>query len=137
MSEELQVSGIVDVRQSEIALLLEAGHLLMEMRKFKEAEEVFQGVSALVPHSEIPLICMGNLAFSLGQKDRALRFHNEALKRVPDSALGHAHRGEVLLFMKKPTEAKEALERSLSIESDGPSALFASSLLDAIAAEVL
>ena len=137
MSQDPIVSGIVDVRQSEVALLLESGHLLMEMKKFKEAEEVFLGVAALVPHSDVPLICMGNLAFSQGQKDRALRFHNDALKRVPDSALAHAHRGEVLLFMKKNEEAKQALSKAIELEGDGPAALFANSLLDALAAEVI
>jgi tetratricopeptide (TPR) repeat protein len=137
MSEEHIISGIVEVRQSEVALLLESGHLLMEMKKFKEAEEVFLGVAALIPHSEVPLICMGNLAFSQDQKDRALRFHNDALSRVPDSALALAHKGEVLLFMKKHTEAKDALQKAIAIESEGPAAIFANSLLDVLAAEVL
>jgi len=137
MSEEFIVSGLVDVPQSEVALLLESGHLLMEMKKFKEAEEVFLGVAALVPHSEVPLVCMGNLAFSLGQNDRALRFHNEAITRAPDSALAIAHKGEVLLFLKKTDEAKAALEQAVSLDSEGPVAIFANSLLDALAAEVL
>ena len=109
----------------------------MEMKKFKEAEEVFMGVAALIPHSDVPLICMGNLAFSQGQKDRALRYHNDALSRVPDSALAHAHKGEVLLFMKKNSEAKTSLEKAIELEPDGPASLFANSLLDALAAEVL
>ena len=117
MSEEFIVSGLVDVPQSEVALLLESGHLLMEMKKFKEAEEVFLGVAALVPHSEVPLVCMGNLAFSLGQNDRALRFHNEAITRAPDSALAIAHKGEVLLFLKKTDEAKAALEQAEEAEA--------------------
>ena len=137
MSEELIVSGIVDVRQSEVALLLESGHLLMEMKKFKEAEEVFMGVASLIPHSDVPLICMGNLAFSQGQKDRALRYHNDALSRVPNSALAYAHKGEVLLFMRKNSEAKLSLEKAIELEPEGPAAVFANSLLDALAAEVL
>jgi predicted Zn-dependent protease len=137
MSEEPIVSGIVDVPQSEISLLLESGHLLMEMKKYKEAEDVFLGVAALVPHSEVALVCMGNLAFSQGQNDRALRFHKEAASRVPDSAFAMAHQGEVLVFMKKNAEAKAALEKAVSLDPDGPVADFANSLLDALAAEAL
>lgn len=131
------VQGLISVAQSEIALLLEAGYLYMEMQKLKEAEEIFAGVAALVPHSDVPLICLGNLAFSQGQFDRALRHHKEALQRVPDSALAEAHKGEALIFLKKKDEARKALNRAASLDPDGPAGAFAKSLLDGLAAEVL
>jgi tetratricopeptide (TPR) repeat protein len=137
MSEPVIVQGLIPVQQGEIALLLESGYLYMEMQKFKEAEEVFSGVAALVPHSEIPLICLGNLAFSQGQFDRALRHHKEALQRVPDSALAEAHKGEALLFLKKKDEARDALNRAVSLDPEGPAGAFAKSLLDGLAAEVI
>lgn len=137
MSESVIVEGLIPVPQTEVALLLESGYLYMEMQKFKEAEEIFSGVAALVPHSDVPLICLGNLAFSQGQYDRALRFHKEALTRVPDSALAEAHKGEALIFLKKNNEAREALNRAVSLDNDGPAGTFAKSLLDALAAEVI
>jgi tetratricopeptide (TPR) repeat protein len=137
MADPVIVHGIVDVPQAEIALLLESGHLLMEMQKFKEAEEIFAGVAALVPHADVPLVCLGNLAFARGQKDRALRFHKEALQRQPESALALAHKGEVLIFMKKLGDAKADLERAAALDPEGPSGDFARSLLDALAAEVI
>lgn len=137
MSEPVSVDGIIPVLQSEIALLLESGYLYMEMQRFKEAEEIFAGVAALVPHSEVPLICLGNLAFSQGRFDRALKFHREALQRAPESALAQAHQGEALLFMKKRAEAKKALEKAVEMDPDSEAAAFAKSLLDAAAAGVV
>ena len=137
MSEPIVVEGIIPVPQTEIALLLECGYLYMEMQKFKEAEEVFQGVAALVPHSEVPLICLGNLHFSQGRFERALKFHKDALQRRPDSALAQAHVGEALLFSKKRAEAKTALEKAIAMEPEGDAAAFAKSLLDAAAAGVI
>lgn len=137
MSEPVIVEGIVPVPQTEIALLLEAGYLYMEMQKFREAEEVFDGVAALVPHSDVPMICLGNLAFSQGQYQRALKFHREAAKKVPDSALAHAHQGEALLFLKKRKDAKAALDKAVELDPDGPAGAFAKSLLDGMASEVI
>ena len=137
MSDPVVVEGLVSVPQTEVALLLESGYLYMEMQKYKEAEEIFSGVAALVPHSDVPWICLGNLAFSQGQYDRALRHQKEALQRVPESALAEAHRGEALIFLKKKDEAREALRRAASLDPDGPAGAFAQSLLDALAAEVV
>jgi len=137
MTEQVVVQGIVEVAQSEIALLLEAGYLYLEMQKYKEAEEVFAGVAALVPHSDVPWVCLGNLATSQGKYDRALKHHKEALKRQPESALAEAHQGETLIFLKKRDDARAALKRAVSLDPDGPSGAFAKSLLDGLAAEVI
>lgn len=137
MSDPVQVEGLIEVQQTEIALLLEAGYLYMEMQKWKEAEEVFSGVAALVPHSDVPLICLGNLAFGQGQYQRALKFHKEAAQKVPESALAHAHQGEALLFMGKRDEAKKMLDRAIELEPGGAAAEFARSLLDGVAAGVV
>ncbi|MBK6688578.1 MAG: tetratricopeptide repeat protein [Deltaproteobacteria bacterium] len=137
MADRVMVAGLIDVPQTEIALLLESGYLYLEMQKHKEAEEIFAGVAALVPHSEVPLICLGNLHFSQGRYDRALKFHKDALVRNPKSALAQAHTGEALLFMQKRPEAKKALEKALELEPDGAAAEFAKAMLDGMAAGVV
>lgn len=137
MSDPVQVEGLIEVPQTEIALLLEAGYLYMEMQKWKEAEEIFSGVVALVPHSDVPLICLGNLAFGQGQYQRALKFHKEAAQKLPTSALAHAHQGEALLFLNKREDAKKMLDKAVELEPDGAAADFARSLLDALAAGVI
>lgn len=134
---ERMVQGLVEISSDEIAILLESGYLYMEMQKPREAEEVFAGVAALVPHSEIPLICLGNLYFSQGRFERALKFQRDALKRNPNSPLAQAHAGEALLFLNRRPEAKAALEQAIAMDPDGDAAGFANSLLDAMAAEVV
>lgn len=123
--------GLIDVPQPEAALLLEAGYLYIEMGKPKDAEEVFTGVAALLPHSDVPLVALGNLEFAQGRFQRALKFHQDALKLKPDSALAQAHVGEALLWLKKTDEGVKALKRAIELEPDGMPAKFARSLLDA------
>lgn len=131
------VDGLTPVPPEQVALLLEAGYLYMEMQKPKEAEEVFLGVAALVPSSEIPLICLGNLFFSQGRYERALKYHRDALNKNSSSALAQAHVGEALLFLERRGEAKTALEAALGLEPEGPAADFANSLLDGMASGVV
>lgn len=135
MVDEETVAGLVEVPRTEVALLLECGLLYVEMNRPREAEEVFSGVAALIPASEVPLLCLGNLYFSQGKYERALRFHRQALDKRPDSSLAQAHVGEALLFANKRKEAKAALERAVDLGGDGVE--FAEALLDAMAAEVV
>jgi len=125
------VKGIVDVPQNEIALLLEAGYLLMELGKWKEAQDVFGGVNALVPHSDIPLIALGNLHFAQGKFQAALKSHKEALGVAPKSSLARAHVGESLMFLRRFDEGKDELEKAIGQDPNGIAAEFARSLLDA------
>lgn len=137
MDDSVTVEGLIPVPQTEIALLLESGYLYMEMQKLREAEDVFAGLAALVPHSEIPSICLGNLFFSQGRFDRALRFFREAVKKNPESALAHAHVGEALLFTQKREDARAALEKAVAMDPEGDAGAFAKSLLDGAAAGVV
>jgi tetratricopeptide (TPR) repeat protein len=103
----------------------------MEMGKPRDAEEVFAGVAALLPQSDIPLVALGNLEFSQGHFQRALKHHQEALKVKPTSALAQAHVGEALLWLKKGEEGVGALKKAIEMEPGGASAAFARALLDA------
>lgn len=126
--------GLIELPQPEAALLLEAGYLFMEMGKHKHAEDVFVGVAALLPHSDVPLVALGNLEFAQGRFQRALKCHQEALKLKPTSALAQAHLGEALLWLKKTDEGKKALQKAMELEPGGMPATFAKALLDAHAA---
>ena len=131
MPDVEMLKGLIELPQPEAALLLEAGYLYMEMGKPKEAEEVFAGVAALLPHSEVPLVALGNLEFSQGHFQRALKHHQEALKVKPTSALAQAHVGEALLWLKKSDEGRAALEKAIDMDPSGAPAQFARALLDA------
>ena len=130
MSDEI-LKGLIDVPQPEAALLLEAGYLYMEMGKHKDAEEVFAGVAALLPHSDVPHVALGNLEFAQGRFQRALKHHQDALKLKPASALAQAHVGEALLFLKKTDDGVKALRKAIDMEPSGMPATFAKALLTA------
>jgi tetratricopeptide (TPR) repeat protein len=125
------IKGLIDVPQPEAAMLLEAGYLYMEMGKPKDAEEVFAGVAALLPHSDVPLVALGNLEFAQGRYQRALKYHQDALKTKPASALAQAHIGEALLWLKRADEGVKALKKAIELEPDGMPATFARALLEA------
>lgn len=131
MAANVTVKGLVDVPQDEVALLLESGYLLMELGKWKEATEVFGGVSALVPQSDIPHIALGNLHFAQGKFQQALKCHKEGLTAAPTSQLARAHVGESLMFLKKYEEGKTELEKAIEQDPESPAAVFAKSLLEA------
>lgn len=125
------LGGKLTIPQREVALLMEAGYLLMELDKYAEAEEVFQGVASLLPHSDVPHLALGNMYFSQGRWAQALKSHRQALKLNDKSALAHAHIGEVLLFQRKQDEALVELNKALEFDADGPAGALAKSLLEA------
>lgn len=125
------LKGLIDVPQPEAALLLEAGYLYMEMGKHKDAAEVFEGVAALLPHSDVPLVALGNCEFAQGRYQRALTHHQAALKLRPASALAHAHVGEALLWLKKTDDGLKALHKAIELDPGGMPASFAKALLSA------
>lgn len=125
------VHGLVDVPQEEVAVILEAGYLLMELGKWKEAQEVFAGAAALIPHSEVPHLALGNLFFAQGKFSQALRCHKDALGVVGDCQLARAHVGECLMFLKKFEEGQTQLQGAVDQDPHSVAAKFAQSLLDA------
>jgi tetratricopeptide (TPR) repeat protein len=127
----LENTLIPDVPQPEAALILEAGYLYMEMGGLKEAEEIFEGMAALLPQSDMPRVALGDLFFAQGKFQRALKFHQEALKVRPESAMAQARVGEALLWLKKTDEGLEALNKAIEMEGDGPGGQFAKAVIEA------
>jgi predicted Zn-dependent protease len=132
MSEQTElINGLIDVPQHEVGLLMEAGYLFLELGAPKKALDVFQGVAALVPTNEIPMIALGHLAFSQGKFEQALKYNEDALKRNPNSTLAKAHKGESLMFMGKHQEAMAILKSVLSEDTSGVTRGFVQALIDA------
>lgn len=126
-----EIAGLVPVQRTEAALLLEAGYLYLEMGKFAEAQAVLQGASALLPHSEVPRVALGNFFFARGDHRKALAEHRAAQKLAPKSALPHAHAAEALFFLGNAKEAVAECQKALELEKKGPGAELAQALLDA------
>lgn len=123
--------GLIDLPRRDVALLLETGYLLMEFRKFKEAEEVFTGVSVLLPKSEVPHMALGNLFFSQAKFDQAMKAHQKAHDLRPEVGLPLAHLGECLFALHRYDEGEKALDKAIALEKDGPTADFARNLKEA------
>ena len=121
MSEDLIIQGIIPVPQRDVTLLLEAGYLYMELGKNK----------ALIPHSEVPHLALGNLYFSMGRFTPALKAHQKAAELNPGSAAAHASIAEALFFLKKPKDAVQAVDKAISLEPEGPAGQFAKYLKEA------
>ena len=130
MTEAVVVGGYT-VADKDLGLLLEAGYLYVELCKFKEAEEVFVGLSALVPDSEVPHMALGHLYFSQGRFNPALRAHQKALELNPSSAAAHVSVGETLLVLRRHGEGIAELDKALALDTDGSVSRFAKALKEA------
>ncbi len=123
----------MDVLSREhLALMMEAGYILLGMRRFKEAQEVMEGIAVMAPDSDIPLVAIGSVDFCRGKFRTAIRHYDRALKVNPESAFAKAYRGEALFFMGKTEEAREVLEAVVCEDASEKAAAFAKALLDAI-----
>jgi tetratricopeptide (TPR) repeat protein len=126
-----EIAGLVPVSKQEAVLLLEAGWVLMDMGRFDEAREVFNGAAALLPKSEVPHLSLGTLEFAQGKHDKALQEYRKAQQLAPKSGLPRAHAGEALLFLQKPAEAVKELKAAIDLDPDGDGARLAKALLEA------
>lgn len=115
-----------------LRVMLEAGYLYLAMKKFKESQGVFEGVAALAPASEVPLVGLGNVFFVQHKFDDALKVYDKALKLVPDSAFALAYLGEALFFKGDKAKALSALQKASSLDPDGKSGDFARSLIELV-----
>lgn len=112
--------------------MMEAGYVYLGLGRFKEAKEVFEGVSALTPKSEVPLVALGSIYFAQAQFAKAIQCYEKALHLNDKSSFAHAYMGEALYFSGKKQEALESLKRGVDLDPTGQSGGFANALLDAI-----
>lgn len=124
---------MIDVARDNIVLMLEAGYMYLAMRKFKQAKEIFEGLTLLAKKHDIPQVGLANVYFSEGKFRDSIRILKNVVKEVPDSSFAWAHLGESLLFYGKREEAQESLEKAIECDDEGSSGAFAQSLLDLIA----
>lgn len=118
--------------RDHLALMMEAGYILLGMRRFKEAQEVMEGIAAMAPDSDIPLVAIGTVEFCKGKFRTAIKEYERAIKLNPESAYAKAYRGEALFFMGQTDAAKQQLEVVVKEDAAGKAGGFAKALLDAI-----
>lgn len=118
--------------REHLALMMEAGYILLGMRRFKEAGEIMEGISALAPENDIPLVALGTVSFCQGKFRTAIKDYEKALKINPDSLFAKAYRGEALFFLGQADAAKKQLAEVVAAYPNDKAAVFAKALLDAI-----
>ena len=121
------------VSQDEIDFLMEAGFIYRDAGKYQEARDVFRGVMALRPNSEIPQVAIGTTLFVEGKLDEAIDAYRGALERQPESAYAYVHLGEALFMKKEFDEARKKLQRAIELDPEGAFGEMARSILEVIA----
>lgn len=128
-----EISGsLAPTSKQQAMLMLESGYLCMDLGKFDEARDIFQGAAALMPKSEVPQIALGTLEFNQRRYDKALQAFRAAQRVAPRAALPRAHAGEALLFLGKQGEAVKELKKAAELEPKSDGAAFAAALLEAV-----
>ena len=79
MTTQDSLIGLVEVSKTETKLLLESAYFLIELGKFKEAQDVFEGACSLLPRNDVPRVGLGNLFVMQGRYDQAIQAYQEAL----------------------------------------------------------
>lgn len=121
---------MVEMPVDDLKVMLEAGYLYLSMKRFKEAQDIFEGVSALAPKSEVPVVGLGNVFFVQHKFKEAIKTYEKALKIVPNSAFALSYLGESLIFEGESDRAREVLSEASQIDKEGKSGDFARALLD-------
>jgi tetratricopeptide (TPR) repeat protein len=121
--------------RDEVALLMEAGFIYRDAKRFNEAREVFAGVRALQPSNEVAEVALGTVAFHEGNHEMARKHYRRALEINPQSAFALAHLGETEIFAKNKDAARQHLKKALELDPRGSFGAMARTLL-AIADQV-
>jgi len=123
---------MIELDRYNLAVMVEAGFVYLGMQRLKEAKQVFEGVRALAPDNDIPIVALGNVEFCQGEVQKAIRYYREALKVSEDSAFAKVYLGEALFFDGKRDEAIALLKEVKKADARGAAGGFAIALLDAI-----
>ena len=114
---------------NDIKLMLEAGCVYRYARRFREARDVFRGVQALIPTQEAADLALAGVSMDEGKLEEAEAHCRRALELNRASAAAYAQLAEIQLLQNQEARARQSLQRSLEINSNGPSAALAKTLL--------
>jgi tetratricopeptide (TPR) repeat protein len=115
--------------KEEIALLMEAGFICRDSKKFQEARDLFAGVRALLPKNETADVALGTVFFHQSDFDGAITQYERALEKNPRSAYAYAHMGEAYLFKLEKEKARSCLQKAIELDARGNSGSMARHLL--------
>lgn len=123
---------MIQIERRDLTVMMEAGYVLLGMQRYKDAFEVFEGVSIMAPDSDVPLVAQGSVKFCEGKFSDAMKLYKDALKIDPESLYAMAYTGEALFFMGKKKDAVKMLQDVNKTDPDGRAGDFARAFLDAV-----
>jgi tetratricopeptide (TPR) repeat protein len=112
-----------------VRLLMRAGYLAAWKGFHREAVAIFNGVAAVRPESEVPVIGGGVVAMLTGNYDVAVEVLEKALDINPDSALARAHLGGALRLRNDEEEGMKLLREVAAQSADPDAKALATNLL--------
>ena len=121
---------MVHIDSELVRLLMRVGYTAAWNGLHKEAIAVFDGVGAVRPESEVPVIGAAVVAMLSGNDDVAVKTLEEgALKLNPDSALARAHLGVALRLRGDEDEGMTILREVAAQTTDADAARMAANVL--------
>ena len=115
--------------RDELALLMEAGFIWRDAKKFDQAREVFSGVRALLPKSDVAEVALGTVFFHQSDFDGAIAHYKTALEKNPRSAYAYAHLGEAHLFQMDKEKAIQYFQKAIELDGRGANGAMARHLI--------
>ena len=125
----MKMAWDVQVTAEEIGLLMEAGFIYRYARKLEEARDIFRGIRALRPASEVPEVALGGISFDEGNFKDAIVHYKKAIQIEPKSAYAYAHLGEAQAFANEKENAHRSLRRAVELDPRGEHGKLAKGLL--------
>jgi tetratricopeptide (TPR) repeat protein len=114
----------------ELTLLMEAGLVYRDYGKLQEARDVFSGVRAMMPQSEVPDVFLGTVSMQEGDYAAAQKHYQRALETNPKSAFAYTQLGELNLVQKNEAEARANLKKAIELDPRGDYGKTARGLLE-------
>jgi tetratricopeptide (TPR) repeat protein len=121
---------MVHIQSELVRLLMRIGYAAAWQGLHKEAVAIFEGVGAVRPESEVPIIGASVVAMIAGNHDVAVQVLKEgALDLNPDSDLARVHLGVALRLRGDEEEGLALLREVASNATDPESATLAGNVL--------
>ena len=115
----------------ELRVILEAGFALRYTRRLNEAADIFRGIAALLPESDVPRVALGTVELERGRFAEAQAACEEALRNDPESLYARVQRADALLFQGRRVEAEAELNAIIAAHDESPHSRTARALLAA------
>ncbi|MBI2571512.1 MAG: tetratricopeptide repeat protein [Candidatus Schekmanbacteria bacterium] len=123
---------LAQVAAEDLRLLLEIGYCETYNKNFEAARTIFEGVSAVRPESDIPLIGLSEVAVYEGHRKAAFDALKRALDVNPKSAMAMAKLGELYYEDGDDAQATAHFQKAISLDPAGDGGQLATLFLDGI-----